>query len=389
METVTLKSVINITELFKLVNNKSFEEITKSIDTQNIEIKSNDNLYLLSYKKNETNDTGNLTELQREANGIIFEKNTNSVVCMSYPVFSEITYNELLLNPSGVYNSLPYNTHMEYCEDGTVIRLYNYNNNWMTSTTRCIDAKNSFWSSSKSFDDLFWEVFDKNLLDTLDKNSTYIFVLLHKENRIVVNQRENKLVYISQIVNTPFILHENVIVSENFSNIFKDTPNIKRPKVIGQLNINNFSDYVINHKRGILFKTYNQSIHTWTTWRLDFDEYSKYKEIRGNVPNIYLRYLELLNDKEKSSMLYNMYPEHKKKFSEIGKKFSALCKEIYELYVESHIKHNMKIEDQNPYFLVLKALHAQYKNKNESIKYNDVKNKLIESNRRILLGLIS
>ena len=73
------------------------------------------------------------------------------------------------------------NTTVEYCEDGTIIRLYNYNDNWYTSTTKTINASVSYWSSSKSFHELFSELFDEKYLEILDKNSTYFFILLEVE----------------------------------------------------------------------------------------------------------------------------------------------------------------------------------------------------------------
>ena len=99
----------------------------------------------------------------------------------------------------------------------TIIRLYNYNNKWSTATTRCMDAKDSFWSSNKTFDAMFWEIFDEKLIAELNTNFTYLFVLLHEENRIVVRHKLNTLVYVSKIDNTTLI--------EDYNNIFTNIYN--------------------------------------------------------------------------------------------------------------------------------------------------------------------
>ena len=57
---------------------------------------------------------------------------------------------------------------IEYCEDGTVIRVY-YDNTkgWRFSTNKCIDAFSSYWTSSKSFGEMFDKLFDEKMYDII------------------------------------------------------------------------------------------------------------------------------------------------------------------------------------------------------------------------------
>ena len=141
-----------------------------------------DNLYLLFNRKTET-------DIQKECSGLILEKNTNNIIAACQHDFEETPKDK---------NDF---VSAEYCEDGTIIRLYNYNNMWVTATKKCIDAKFSFWSNTKTFNDMFWEVFSHNNMDlsALDKNCTYIFVLLHLENLMVVKHTQNELVYLGNV----------------------------------------------------------------------------------------------------------------------------------------------------------------------------------------------
>jgi hypothetical protein len=108
-----------------------------------------DNLYLLFNKKNDI-------QLQRECNGLILEKGTNKVVAACQNDFEKEF-------PSDLNNFVS----AEYCEDGTVIRLYNHKGIWTTCTKKCINAKASYWCHLKSFNDMFWEIFGNSLFDKL------------------------------------------------------------------------------------------------------------------------------------------------------------------------------------------------------------------------------
>lgn len=256
-------------------------------------------LFLLFNRKNET-------DLQNECNGLIFEKKTNKLVCAAYPDFNDqiITNNDYKL------------TSVEYCEDGTVVRLYNYNNMWYTSTKRCINAVNSHWSSTKTFDSMFWELFNDNLnnfntLDTLDKNKTYIFILHHMENILVVKHNQNKLVYTGSIDNTTHEI-DDTFIFENHHNII---PTLKINMNLIDIKNNNFESLFNPTKRGLIFKyKFNDN---YKFYKYDFNEYKHIKNIRGNVPYIRTRYLELLSTPELLNELVRYYPEYNMTFSMI------------------------------------------------------------------------
>jgi hypothetical protein len=380
-------SIINITDLYNFVSDKTFEQLKKF--SKELRIKHNDNLYLLvdnknkenkekveENKENEENKEEFLSEnIKKQANGIIFEKDTNNIVAMCYPqiddVKNEEQLNELINNDS---------ITVEYCEDGTIIRLYCYNDKWYTSTTKCIDASISFWSSSKSFNELFWDLFDKNDLENLDKNSTYFFILLHKENRIVVKHKKNALIYVSKVNNKTQI--------EDNEFIFERNPNIKMKEYINknefQSIINSNKPFDLSNKRGIVIRVKDINTNISSIYKIDFESYKIIKDIRGNVAEIRLRYIELLNKPESLELLEKIYKEYQFTFAFIKASILKLVKTIHRLYIKSHVKHEIQIGEDHIYYRTLRQLHAQYKNTNTPIRFEDVYNKIVNLDKHVI-----
>ena len=197
-----LTTFISINNIESLIQNAdSFDKIKEIANESGIQVRETSdekltNLYLLvSERMSES-----LTPLQMECNGLILEKGTNKIICMAQNKFVDIDKGDGQVSQIENLRSEYSKFRMEYCEDGTVIRLYNYDNEWYTATTRCIDARKSYWSSEKTFNDMFWEIFNNSgyEISQLDPSYTYSFILIHRENRIVVNHKYNNLIYSAQ-----------------------------------------------------------------------------------------------------------------------------------------------------------------------------------------------
>ena len=376
---------IDISDVTKLIKNHTFEEVKQICNRENIYIKegcnNQSNLYLLVSSKANENENENENEnqtknknLNDQCQGIIFEKETNRIVCMANNKIQNLNnWNDLqeIIQCKNIRD-----ISMEYCEDGTVIRLYHYNNIWYTATTRCIDANGSYWTSPKSFSDMFWDIFDEKYLVDLDKNYTYNFIILDIENRIVVKHEENKLVYISRIHN------ENLI--EDFTNVFENCERIEPAQKISddQKMVYN------NKKRGIIIKIHNNENNTYSNYLITYEQYKELKLIRGNVPRIGVRYLELVNDPERLQKLIENYSEYYFTFSVAQHSLNKVISAIFELYKESHIKHTIEIKEGHVYYKTLRQLHAIYKIHNERITLNKVKEKVYSLDKNILKKFI-
>lgn len=380
-------SVINVTEVINFTKDKEFTIIQEECKENGIFLKSGegnqDELYLMiSDKEADTKNFSELSELQIQTNGIIMEKNTNKVVCMAHNKMEEILDIDEVFTKSSNHSNK--NFRLEFCEDGTMMRLYNYNGEWYTATSRCMDAKNSYWASKRSFDEMFWDVFDKTILNSLDKDYTYFFILIHIENRIVIRHKYNNLVYLCRVNNTNYL--------EDYVNIFYNIYAFRRPKQIYEQNYENIYKYLkdLYHpkKRGILIKFYNKDNNTWKIYKYDYEIYRKIKELRGNVPEIRMRYLQLLNDPESLDLLQKYYYEYQLMFEIIKTSLHKITQNIHKLYINSHVKHSIQVEESHLFYKTLRQLHGQYKKTNSPITFQDVENKLYSFDTKILRKLL-
>lgn len=353
-------NMIDIMEVKTFVNGKTFNEIKESSQDQNLrvrELSSQKDLYLLIA------DSEYDTPLHMQANGIILEKETNKIVCMCQnrflPLSSPVEQFETL---SKLYTDYS----LEYCEDGTIIRLYNYNGTWITSTTKCIDAKFSYWKQRDlTFDSMFWNLFNSKMsLSELDPNYTYVFILLNQDNRIVVNHSSDSLIFVSKINNLD---QSEISVSDD------SMQSLKRPEIIKQ-NGQSLDSYFDETKRGLIlkFKGDNKVI----LYKYDFKPYSRLKEVRGNVPLIRMRFLELLSDPKSIEMLEENYKEHTFLFQMAKHQLNNLYHEIHQLYFNSHIKHAITVEESHKFYRTLKQLHGQYKTTGRPITLDEVTTKV-------------
>lgn len=359
---------------------ESFEEFKKAINVlPNLGIsiredKDFPNLYLVSSKEN-------FTKLQNECNGLIFEKETNKIVCMATNKFNKLNMDQFDCSLAGC--------DIEYCEDGTVIRLYNYNDYWYTATANCINANKSYWKNSDhTFNDMFWNILQtepsgKFDLTNLDKSYTYSFIIMHTDNRIVIEHKSNELVYINRI--------NNITKEEDSTNYFTDSKIIKKVEKIyntESLDLHELINmYTNSSKRGFIIKC--REGNSIIRFQYDFNKYSEIKDIRGNVPLIRMRYLELLNEPEKLRMLEEYYPENFMLFTMIKHCMDNLYKIVHKTYFQSHIKHNITIEESHKLYKTLRQLHGQYKKTGTIITLDEVTKKINTLDTRIIKSLLN
>lgn len=294
-------------------------------------------------------------DLYLEVNtGTIYETSSNTVMCRGMPTIENYT---------GQFE-LDCDCKYEYCEDGTVIRLYNYEGKWITATSKCLDAKNSYWSSNSSFDQLFWETFEGDT-QSWDVEYSYNYILKHIDNRIVVPYSKNTLVYVNRVLTSTGQV--DYIKSEIENIEVKET----------ELDM-----YFRQDKRGIMIKKDNK------LYKYDFSVYTAAKNIRGNVPQIRMRYLELLNNKELLECLVNTYAENKFLFAMVSHSLNVLAKNVHSLYIESHVKHIVQVYAPHPLYRTLKQLHADYKNKGTVITRDIVFNKICNLDKFVIAKML-
>jgi hypothetical protein len=366
----------NKKNLLEFVSNKSFEQIKKELEEKNITVKETEFLYLLySESKNPEQDI----ELHNQCNGIILEKESNKVICACQnKLISTIDYKTDLQSYKDI--------QIEYCEDGTLMRLYSYKDEWFVATTRCFDARNSFWISNKSYHDLFFQVF-KNNIGTFSKEHTYLFILLHTDNRLVISHKKNNLIYLCNINNKN--LHESFNSYRSWADDdeTEDTSNLDSVKTTRE-SIVKLDDLVDDTKRGFIFRVKTEN-NSYITFVYDFLNFEKNKLIRGNNNRIHFRYLEILTkNPEFITEFDNSYPEHKFLFASIHHCLDSLVKNVHQLYMKSHVKHFIKVDDTHLYYKTLMHLHSIYKKENKIITKQVVKDTIYGLNIPVIARLL-
>lgn len=327
-----------------------------------------------------------LTKDNSPFNGIILEKDSNQIVCAPTSTFDELDPNENI-----VFDVK--DCTFEYCEDGTIIRLYNYNGEWITATTKCIDAKYSYWATPKTFDELFWQTIgNSTFTHELDPNLTYLFILLHPENRIVIPHNTVSVVFLGSYlkltgkVGDAFPI-DNPCGTPDNSFIYNVIPTLRVPlqKDLTEVSCRELvRHYTRDYKRGIVVTDHlNQK-----RYKIDFPFYTELADIRGNTPFIGTRYLELLNHPEKLEKLQMYWPEDSSIFLGIWNALAVLTKNIHYVYYQTHIKRYYKIDEKHHYYRTIRQLHAQYKTTQKPITPHDVWNKLLTIPTPILNKMI-
>lgn len=176
-------------EIVKFIKqNKNWEELLAA-DPYFLKIKRKDNLIHFKYAPNSSPEL----EIVKEARGLILEDWTWNVV--AYPFRRFYNYGE------------PYHDNIDWKsavvskkEDGSLIKVYNYDGIWRVGTSGCIDAEDAPVASEKykNYRELF-DVAAQNSgfdFDKLDPNYTYMFELISPYDPHVVEATETKLYHL-------------------------------------------------------------------------------------------------------------------------------------------------------------------------------------------------
>ena len=173
-------------EFYKFISDNgisNFEDLKSllSIEPYFIKVKEDNVLTNLALLHNEVGKSDFNNKIVRICNGIIIDKSTLKIVCYTLEKCEE---DDKVSGELDFENDI----YTQNCVEGALMRLFNYNNEWIVSTKKCINSSNSKWISPKSFFQLFLEAFPSFMnekLDELNKNYCYSFILSHPENNIM------------------------------------------------------------------------------------------------------------------------------------------------------------------------------------------------------------
>ena len=178
--------------LMNFVQGKSIDEIIDILKRSpyHVSVKVKEDLALFKYS-----DVGNLDDpLVQECRGMILQIHPNNVYTVAAKPFPKFfNYHE---KQAAI---IDWSTAViEEKIDGSFLKYYYHNGLWRWASMGCIDAKDAQINETSSLQDLIEDVLKENpvyrkVLETCKPGYTYLFELVHPENRIVVIYEKSDL----------------------------------------------------------------------------------------------------------------------------------------------------------------------------------------------------
>ena len=285
------------------------------------------------------------------------------VVCKSFPYTPEYTSKDFKMDDETIAKSKAIEGY-----EGTILRVFYYEDHWYISTHKKINGKSSRWSSP-TFGELFNECLglsrnEEPTFDTLNPNYCYVFLMSHPQNSLVCKNKNSILYHV-----ITYDVQDNMNVVDHLL----DHPSILYPKI---LNLKT-SQEVSNHVNSMSWEDYSGVILFLPDGKMckvvNFDYYTK-RQIRGNEPNLRIRYFQLEKIKGMSSKsLVNILPEKKDFFQKIDKDYRQLVSYIYGCFEYRYINGNFLRLPREEYYL-MQDINSYNPNIKGSFLNNDQKN---------------
>lgn len=294
----------------------------------------------------------------------------DNIVALSLPYTDEYVYEEEKPDEIHLEDLEKYRIHRSI--EGTVIRVFWYDDKWYITTNRKLDAFKSFWSSHLSFGQLFvnqiFSIFHENTIEgflgRLDQENIYYFLLLPTiENRIVckVDHTKPSLYFIG------FLSKNNMDGTLSYKDEkLENIPQMEELTFQTKEELFNYvKDVDIWESQGlILFERESNK-----QFKILNSKYKYYWTIRNNNPNLYLRYLEIRSDPKKLDDFFRLYP----KFIQIADRIEChifeISKYIHEAYLQRYIQKNYLSLPKQEYMILKKAHEWHNLDKNNNRIY--------------------
>jgi hypothetical protein len=335
---------------------------------------SNDYLTVYCY----VNCDENSPDTIKNTRGVILDKQGN-IVMRSFPYTHEYNHletipvrNRLQTIPDNIDDFSFYNS-----QEGSLIRMFFYNDSWYVSTHKKLNAFSSFWSSKTSFGTYFETALEKekstnpyfqnldttnvSFLDgfksTLNPSNQYVFLITNSEENRIVCRADIKVFHICTLIDGKCNFEDDIHIPKPEKLSFSSIDEVM--KYVETINIDVFQGVIV-------FKNENPFNH----FKILNQKYQALFAVRGNEPSIKFRYLQLRNSSpEQTHQLLQLYPSCD--FSEIERVIKGIEVLLYQSYVQRFIK-KMYVVLPKEEFVVISELHKLYITHRTPINLNAV-----------------
>lgn len=312
----------------------------------------------------------------RQLRGLVVNEKESTIVFRGFPYCEDIFENNTLR-----INGLNLNFGSIKCfkaHEGSLLRVFNYNDKWFVSTHRKLDAYKSKWSSPESFGQMFDAAIEyayettptlKNLIDTsnlpatstitqkflstLNKDNTYMFLIRNSSyNRLVCKAPEN-----------PTIYHVGTYVNKNQLD-FKYDVHIQKPEELSFSNVEELLVYVNSidpyESQGVIIFDGNN-----TQYKIVNNTYTELFQLRNNEPSIKYRYLQLRKTNQKEKFI-QLYSEMSKVFDGVENSIKRIASRIYKMYVDKFIFKTYVYAPKDEYYVMMQCHNWHKQNRDEN-----------------------
>jgi hypothetical protein len=286
-------------------------------------------LYLLHYLTvyNVETNTENMKHFGH-VRGIILDQN-NEIVCRSFGYTPEIAVN----SENSYLQYVNANSMMFPALEGTVIRLFNWNNHWILSTHRRIDGTTSHWNGP-AFGEM-WEELWKNDFE-IEDNKSYIFILQHPGNKHIFPVATPALVHVATVESGVLDYNRDRIENSNVQDYVDSAYDAR--------DVNNVGIMVLNPDSFMPIKLVSNG-------------YIDLKRLRGNNPYLGTRYVHLMSDPDQQKALVENFPSED--YQQIDRLFDQLVTKVHKGYIVKFVKKSSKIYPKEQHVTMLRC-HSWY-----------------------------
>ena len=239
--------------------------------------------------------------------------------------------------------------------EGTMINVFwdpkiGLSGSWEIATRNTVGADTKFYKSpnSKTFRTMFLEATSANnlILENLNPNFCYSFVLQHPENRIVVPFKEQKL-YLIAIYYIDDLISDNIkIISVNIEDVKKydwNGANIHFPKIY---EFDNYTELINKYaSMNTPYDTVGVVLRNKITGeraKIRNPVYEQVKNLRGNQPKLQYQYLSLRKEGRVKDFL-TFYPENKNEFSIFRDQVHLFTNTLFSNYISCYVKKEQRL----------------------------------------------
>lgn len=378
-----LYNILLIFEIVESLENKTWDNLKSKLYEKghtNLSFKEDEENELVLIHHNKFGKSKMpLTELENQCRNIIFTKD-----------FQPICYhfNEIVYNPSDLSGVDFSNAIVQESIEGTTLVCFNHKDKWFVSTRRCLDASTSMWIPNCSYKQLMYDVLCSKLenpseedkikkidefFNLLDKSLCYFFVLLHPNNKNIVNfDGDNKSLVHFMTRKKGSIEEVKVIGSlyEFEGGVVKKSPEytecneIQVQQLLSNMEEENRVAKGIV-KEGLVIRYYTDN-GSCEVLKLQTSKYKRVKEIKPNNNNDQQSYLELFKNNNLTEYLdlctVKTIQNKAKIVRRLSEMFLNLSTELLNLYIKTRNKNNEETYNKltNIYKVILYKLHGIY-----------------------------